>query len=43
MLFIHVDECPANWEYVLEGIRKMSHSIDTSGDREDDDIHPPKV
>ncbi|CAK8536003.1 unnamed protein product [Lathyrus sativus] len=36
------NECPANWEYVLEGIRKMSHSIDTSGDREDDDIHPPK-
>ncbi|KAL5082618.1 hypothetical protein RYX36_011039 [Vicia faba] len=36
------NECPANWEYVLEGICKMSHLIDTSGDREDDDIHPPK-
>jgi len=42
LLFIYVDESPANWENVLEGIRKM-YSIDTTGDREDVDIHPPKV
>lgn len=43
LLFIYVDESPANWENVLEGIRKMMYSIDTTGDREDADIHPPKV
>ncbi|XP_024631851.1 endonuclease III homolog 2, chloroplastic isoform X2 [Medicago truncatula] len=36
------NESPANWENVLEGIRKMMYSIDTTGDREDADIHPPK-
>jgi hypothetical protein len=45
-LFIYVDECPANWENVLEGIRKMSYSKDdTTRDwkDDDDDIRPPKV
>ncbi|WJX69681.1 alpha,alpha-trehalase nth1, variant 2 [Trifolium repens] len=38
-------ECPANWENVLEGIRKMSYSEDdTTRDwkDDDDDIRPPK-
>ncbi|XP_012570442.1 endonuclease III homolog 1, chloroplastic-like isoform X2 [Cicer arietinum] len=37
------NECPANWENVLEGIRKMRCSdAEATGDREDDDILPLK-